>query len=411
MPGEGPFAPGDLNGGNWGWGYQLDRLQVVLREKRSQRTILSSMNPQDAYSTWAEVDSSAIEGNVRRIAERVGVRVMAVVKADGYGHGALPSARAAQRGGATWFGVARVEEALELREGGIATPILVLGWTPPARVRDLAAAGVSITLWEPAQIDAAAQAGGRGDPVRVHLKIDTGMSRLGAPPERAVDLARMIASRADLIFEGVFTHFARADEPSASTTEMQEKTFRELVEALQAAGLRPGLAHAANSAAALTRTRAGFDMVRTGIAIYGLHPSGECLLPSSFQAALKWKTTLAQVKTLPPDRGVSYGHTYVTKGTERIGTVPVGYADGFRRTDANVVLVEGRRAPVVGRVCMDQILVQLDDVPEAAEGAEVVLLGDQGEDRISAEEIAQRWGTINYEVVCAIGRRVPRVYA
>jgi alanine racemase len=235
------------------------------------------MKPQDDYSTWAEVDLSAIESNVRLLTKHTGVQLMAVVKADGYGHGALLSAAAALRGGATWFGVARVEEALELREGDISSPILVLGWTPPARVRDLAAARVSITVWDPAQIEV----GESGDPVRVHLKIDTGMSRLGAPPERAVELARMITSRPGLIFEGIFTHFARADEPAASTTEMQEKTFREVVDTLQASGLRPELAHAANSAGALTRPGAGFDMVRSGIAIYGLHPSGECLLPSS----------------------------------------------------------------------------------------------------------------------------------
>lgn len=368
------------------------------------------MRPQENYPTWAEVEPSAIESNVRLLTKHTGVQLMAVVKADGYGHGALPSARAALRGGATWLGVARVEEALELREGDIFAPILILGWIPPARMRELAAARVSITVWDPAQIQAAGEAGVSGEPARVHLKIDTGMSRLGAPPEQGVELARMIASDAGLIFEGIFTHFARADEPAASTTEMQERTFREVVGALQTAGIRPELAHAANSAAALTRPGAGFDMVRTGIAIYGLHPSGECLLPSSFQAALEWKTTLAQVKTLPPGRGVSYGHAYVTEGTERIGTIPVGYADGFRRTGGNVVLVEGRRVPVVGRVCMDQILAQLDEVPNAVEGAEVVLLGGQGEDRISAEEIAQRWGTINYEVVCGIGRRVPRIY-
>jgi alanine racemase len=368
------------------------------------------MNPHEAYSTWVEVDLSAIESNVRRLAELAGVRVMAVVKADGYGHGALPSARAALRGGAAWCGVARVEEALELRQGKIEAPILVLGWVPPDRLRELSAARISITVWDPAQIEAAADVGRLGDPVRLHLKIDTGMSRLGALPERAVELARRIADRPELVFEGVFTHFARADEPSASTTDAQERTFRDVVVSLEGSGLRPRLAHAANSAAAIARPGAAFDMVRAGIAIYGLHPSSECLLPPSFRPALSWKTTLVQVKTLPPGRGVSYGHAYVTKRRERIGTVPVGYADGFRRTGGNVVLVEGHRAPVVGRVCMDQILVQLDDVPEAVEGSEAVLLGRQGEEAIPAEDIAQRWSTINYEVVCGIGRRVPRTY-
>ncbi len=368
------------------------------------------MNPKESYSTWTEVDLSAIESNVRLLAQRTGVRVMAVVKADGYGHGALPVARAALRGGATWLGVARVEEALELRQGEDTAPILILGWVPPARIRELAAARISITVWDVSQIEAATDAGSSGDRVRLHLKLDTGMSRLGAPPKRAVELARLIANRPELEFEGVFTHFARADEPSAPTTDSQEKAFRAAVESLDAAALRPQLIHAANSAAAITRPGAAFDMVRTGIAIYGLHPSEACRLPPSFQPALEWKTTLSQVKTLPPGRGLSYGHTYVTRATEMIGTVPVGYADGFRRTDGNVVLVGGRRVPVVGRVCMDQILVQLDDVPDATEGSEVVLLGEQGGNRISAEEIARLWGTINYEVVCGIGKRVPRTY-
>jgi len=375
-----------------------------------ERTILSGMNPQDAYSTWAEVDLSAIEANVGLLVKHTGVRVMAVVKADGYGHGAVPVAKAAIRGGAAWCGVARVEEALELRQARIECPILLLGWVPPSRIREMAEAQVSLAVWDPEQIQAAASAGQAGGPVRLHLKIDTGMSRLGAPPEQAVELARLISARPKLVFEGVFTHFARADEPSQLTTDAQEKAFRQVVESMHSAGLRPELAHAANSAAALTRPEAAFDMVRTGIAIYGLHPSSACPLPSSFRSALTWKTQLAQVKTLPAGRGVSYGHAYVTRANERIGTIPVGYADGFRRMDGNIVLVKGRRAPIVGRVCMDQILVQLDGVPDAVEGSEVVLLGQQGNERISAEEIAQRWATINYEVVCGIGRRVPRVY-
>ena len=367
------------------------------------------MNPQHAYSSWAEVDLSAIEANVGLLVKHTGVRVMAVVKADGYGHGAVPVAKAAIRGGAAWCGVARVEEALELRQARIEGPILLLGWVPPSRIRAMAEAQVSIAVWDPDQIQAAAAAGQAGGPVRLHLKIDTGMSRLGAPPEQALELARLISARPEIVFEGIFTHFARADEPSQPTTVAQEKAFNAVLTTLRAAGLRPELAHAANSAAALTRPEAAFDMVRTGIAIYGLHPSNACPLPSSFRSALTWKTQLAQVKTLPAGRGVSYGHAYVTRAVERIGTVPVGYADGFRRVDGSIVLVDGRRAPIVGRVCMDQILVQLDGVPDAVEGSEVVILGQQGNERISAEEIAQRWATINYEVVCGIGRRVPRI--
>jgi alanine racemase len=226
----------------------------------------------------------------------------------------------------------------------------------------------------------------------------------------AVSLANKLAGVEGLEFEGIFTHFARADEPNCKLTEVQESLFKRLIEELDTAGIVPPIVHASNSAAGMTRPSAFFNLIRTGISIYGLHPSTEWLLPASFQPALSWKTVLSQVKILPPGRGVSYGHTYMTHQEERIGTLPIGYADGFRRWEGNQVLISGKRVPVVGRVCMDQAMVRLDEVPEARAGDEVVLVGKQGDERITVEEIAQRWGTINYEVVCGIGPRVPRVY-
>ncbi len=211
-------------------------------------------------------------------------------------------------------------------------------------------------------------------------------------------------------FEGVFTHFATADEANPTTSDAQEKRFRQAVEALDLNGLRPPIVHAANSAAGLTRPSAYFNLIRAGIAIYGLHPSSQCLLPTEFKPALQWKSVLSQVKTLPPGQGVSYGHIYTTRAIERIGTVPVGYADGFRRTSGNQVLVGGVKVPVVGRICMDQIMVQLDQVPHAAAGDEVVLIGSQGNERLSAEMLANTWDTINYEVTCGLAARVPRFY-
>jgi alanine racemase len=237
------------------------------------------------------------------------------------------------------------------------------------------------------------------------------MSRLGVSPEGVVDMARRMADTPGVIFEGMFTHFARADELEPGPTDEQEVVFQQVLEQLEDVGLRPPLVHAANSATTLTRPNDHFDMVRAGIAIYGLHPSHECSVPEEFQPALTWKTQLSQVKLLPPGRGLSYGHIYTTSRNELIGTLPVGYADGFRRTTGNQALVGGRRVPVVGRVCMDQCLVQLDAVPDARPGDEVVLIGSQGEESISAEEVADRWGTINYEVTCGIGARVPRLYS
>jgi alanine racemase len=362
------------------------------------------------YSTWVEVDLSAIENNIRRLSQLSGVQLMAVVKANAYGHGAVPVAQAALRAGAAWCGVARLEEALELRRAGLDCPILLLGYTPPDRLDEAVAQGVSLTLWSVEQAQAAAASGQRvGQPARVHIKVDSGMGRLGVQAEDVLALVRALPP-ADLQFEGVFTHFARADEADPGASAAQERRFDGALAALQASGRLPPVVHASNSAAGLTRPKERFKLVRAGIAMYGLHPSAECPLPDGFIPALTWKTILSQVKVLPAGRGVSYGHTYVTQGDERIGTAPVGYADGYRRTVGNVALVGGQRVPVVGRVCMDQIMLQLDGACLAQAGDEVVLIGQQDQACLRAEDLAKIWGTINYEVVCGIGARVPRLY-
>ncbi len=213
-----------------------------------------------------------------------------------------------------------------------------------------------------------------------------------------------------MLLEGVFTHFARADEADPETTQAQLESFQSVIASLEAHDLRPALVHSANSAAGLAFPDAWFDMLRVGIAMYGLHPSADRRLPAVFRPALSWKSSLAMVKRLPAGRGVSYGHVYQTDSEERIGTIPVGYADGYRRVEGNHVLVAGREVPVVGRVTMDQIMVQLDSVPEAEVGDEVALIGIQDGRAISAEDVAEAWGTINYEVTSGISKRVPRVY-
>ncbi len=336
---------------------------------------------------------------------------MAVVKANAYGHGLAPIAQESVRSGASWLGMARSDEALELRRSGLNGPILLLGHTPPGQYAEVIANRVSLTVWDFDQVQAASAAAVTiGEPARIHIKVDSGMSRLGIQVEDALELARAASATRGIILEGLFTHFAKADEADSAPTDIQERRFHGLLQALDAAGLRPPLVHAANSAAGLTRPSACFNLVRTGIAIYGMHPSAECLLPPEFRPALAWKATLSQVKSLPAGRGVSYGHVYTTQGNERIGTVPVGYADGYRRVPNNWVLVGGHRVPVIGRVSMDQIMVQLDAVPQARAGDEVVLIGAQGEERITTEEVAERWGTINYEVTCGIAARVYRLY-
>ena len=336
---------------------------------------------------------------------------MAVVKANAYGHGIIPVAKASLRGGAEWLGVARVEEALELRNAKITCPILVMGYTPEGSLRDTASADISIAIWNRDQLHSLSRlARELHVPAKVHLKIDTGMSRLGAPVQEALSLVEEIVDAEFIEFEGLFTHYARADETDQSSAKAQENAFLEVLEILTRAGFKPRYVHAANSAASLLRPDSRFSLIRPGISIYGLHPSHESRLPGDFRSALEWKAVLSQVKVLPPGRGVSYGHEYITLKSESIGTIPIGYADGFRRVGNNQVLVGGKKVPVIGRVCMDQVCVQLDEVPGAKEGDEVVMIGTQGDARITAEQVAERWGTINYEVVCGLAARIPRIY-
>lgn len=369
------------------------------------------MEANSHYSTWAEIDLGAIASNVSQIAASTQKTVMAVVKANAYGHGLTPAARAAIQGGAYWLGVARLEEALQLRQSGLDGPILILGHIPPARLEETIQQRISFSAWEPDHLEAvAAAAASAGSSARLHLKIDTGMSRLGVQVEQAALLAQQVRATPGLLLEGIFTHFARADEHEQSPTDKQERIFETLLSDLESQGIRAEWVHAYNSAASLWRSSERCNLLRSGIAIYGLHPSDECLLPDSFRPALSWKAVLSHVKTLPPGRGVSYGHEYTTRGYERIGTVPVGYADGFHRNKPNEVLIGGRRIPVVARVCMDQIHVQLDSLPGARAGDEVVLIGGQGSQHISAEEVGARWNTINYDVVCGISARVVRLY-
>ena len=364
-----------------------------------------------SHSTWITVDLDVIENNVSILRKRTGVPVMAVVKANAYGHGVIPVSGAALRGGAEWLGVARVEEALELRAAKFTCPILVMGYAPSNYFWEAVTNNISITIWSENQLKSLSDFASSQDlPANVHLKVDTGMSRLGTAVKDALSLAEQIDGTNNVIFEGIFTHYARADELDQSSAEGQERDFIQILDNLAAVDLKPAYIHAANSAASIFLPDSRFSLIRPGISIYGLHPSPERPLSGDFQAALEWKAVLSQVKTLPPGRGVSYGHEYVTQKEERIGTIPVGYADGFRRTGGNQVLVGGKQVLVIGRVCMDQVSVQLDEVPDAKAGDEVVIIGSQGDGRITAEQVADHWGTINYEVVCGLAARVPRIY-
>lgn len=368
--------------------------------------------------SWVEVNLNAIEHNTRRLTEIIGpsVELMAMVKANAYGHGAVEVSRAALRGGAKWLGVYSVGEGIELRRAEIDTPILVAAATPPRWARDAVAHNLSLTVFSMdgarAIADAARELSVRA---RVHVKVDTGMTRLGVTPDQASDFVRAVRDLPNLELEGVFTHFAMADDTSErgkEYTRMQLERFHHALDELERQSIHVHYRHAANSPAALNLDRARFNLVRSGILIYGLDPSPKVPHPRDFVPALSFKTEIASIKSVPAGTYVGYGATFRTPRTACIAVLMVGYADGFRRTPKNFgeVLVCGKRAPITGRVSMDQTMIDVTDIPDARVGAEVVLIGKQGAEEILAEEVAEKLGTNNYEVVSTISARVLRVY-
>jgi len=378
----------------------------------------------DAPHIWAEIDLRAIAHNVhelRRIT-RAPARMIAVVKADGYGHGAVEVARTVLRAGADMLAVARIAEGITLRKAGIGAPILVFGPTFPAAAEELLAYDLIQavgTLDAARQLAAVAQ--GRGKTIPIHLKFDSGMGRLGLLPDAlridtplsAVAEAAAISRLPGLRLEGVYTHFAAADEKDKTSAQRQFRIFEDFLQTLARAGIECGLRHAANSAALIDLPQTHLDAVRPGIALYGLYPSREVdHARVALQPALSLKSRLLQVKTVPAGTTVSYGMTWEAPQPTVIGTVAAGYADGIQRRLSNrgVMLVGGRRVPIVGRVCMDLIMLDLGPQAAAQAGDEVVIIGRQGEAEISADEVADLLGTINYEVVFTNPTRVPRIY-
>lgn len=364
----------------------------------------------NTYSTWLEVDLNAIKHNVAEVIKMTGREVMAVIKANGYGHGMRPIAQACVGGGATWCGVARIEEALALRRAGISSRILVLGFTPASKIPDAIEHNITVALFNSeltqTYLDYVRIHGGV---LRAHVKVETGMGRLGMPIDVVPPFLRALKN-SPILVEGIFTHFARADEPDSDSTPEQIRKFEALLAELTPQGLKPFYVHAANSAAVLNFPASYYDLTRPGDLLLGMNPMTDRELPPQFRPALTWKARLISVRTFPPGHGISYGSKYVTSKEERIGVIPIGYGDGFRRVDGQQVLVGGKRVNIVGRVCMDQCMLQLDDVPEAKVGDEIVLVGRQGQEFISIDEVAKRWGTINYEVVCGLAERLPRIY-
>ena len=364
-------------------------------------------------ATRVIIDLDALRGNLDAVRERSGTAVMAVIKADAYGHGAIPVAKLLQDKCA-FFGVSSILEALELRRAGLTLPILVLGHTPVSAYETAITEKIrpAIFHWEDAlALSEAAQCLNTTAPF--HFAIDTGMSRIGFQvSEESADLCTKIASLPGLYAEGLFSHFATADCADLSRTRAQAQQYRRFDEMLRARGVRIPLRHLDNSAGVMN-FGSHYEMVRSGIVTYGLYPSGEvdpALL--KLRPALSWHSLVTHVKTLPPGREISYGGTYVTTRDTVVATLPVGYADGYRRNLSGkfYVLIRGRKAPILGRICMDQMMVDVTGIPGVTPGDPVTLIGTDGTETITVEAIAAAADSFNYEFVCGISRRVPRIY-
>lgn len=373
----------------------------------------------DHQRIYAQIDLKAVESNLENI--RSGLqnetKIMAVVKTDGYGHGSVPIARRLQDKEFMYgFGVATIEEAMELKKQGIRLPILVLGYTFPDCFDLLAKEEIRPALFREDHLPLLSNAAGKcGKPIRVHIKVDTGMSRIGInPDEDGLRFVKKAAETKGLEIEGIFTHFARADETDKEPAYKQLRLFQDFVRRVEKElGVTVPIKHCANSAATLEMPEAQMDVVRPGIIIYGLHPSEEVDLSKvSLKPALSLYSRVVFIKELAAGREISYGGTFVAKETIRVATIPVGYGDGYPRSlsGRGYVLIRGKRAPILGKVCMDQFMVDVTQIPEAREDDIVTLVGCDGKERITAEMIGALSGRFNYEFVCDLGKRVPRVY-
>ncbi|HLC29804.1 MAG TPA: alanine racemase [Dehalococcoidia bacterium] len=360
---------------------------------------------------WAEVDLDAIAHNVRQVQRRIGPRsqVMGVVKANAYGHGAVAVARAALEAGATHLGVACVDEGAQLRKAGLKAPIVVLGYLPPWEATQAVQYSLTPTVTTQETALALARAAQEADThVPVHVKVDTGMARFGLPPQEVEGFVAFLQTLSGLSLEGLYTHFATADEADKTYTRQQYRAFLGVAERLPQALVR----HVANSATVADLSDMSLDMVRPGIALYGCYPSNQVTRSLDLRPALSLKSRVARLSTLSPGDTVSYGRTWTADRASRIALIPCGYADGLPRLLSNrgAVLIRGRRAPIAGRVCMDQFMVDVTHIPDVEQHDEAVLIGRQGELEISVEEVAEQAQTISYEILCALSARVPRYY-
>ena len=360
-----------------------------------------------------DIDLEALASNVRLIKAHVGAGtgIMAVVKANAYGHGAVTVARIALRNGATCLAVANLAEAVQLRRAGIAAPILVLSYVPSDSIPFAVEDDITVSLFDIGQMARFQNiARATGGILKTHIKVDSGMGRLGILPREVKEMMRTLRTCDAIQVEGIYTHFSVADEDPFYTAQ-QRAAFENVIKTMREAGCAFRYVHAANSAATVKPAAGGFNLVRPGLLLYGLQPCESATSLEGLQPVMSWKTVIAQVKTLPPGSPVGYGNSYRTRGEEKIAVLPVGYADGLRRSPRSwrEVLVHGKRAPLVGRVSMEKTTINVSHIPDVTAGDEVVLLGKQGDEEISADEVAAWIDSINYEALSTILPRVPRI--
>lgn len=364
----------------------------------------------------AEIDLDAIGNNIREIRKRIKAetKLMAVVKADAYGHGAEEVSKVCLYNGADQLAVATCDEGVQIRQWSIQVPVLILGNTVEGQLETVINYSLTqaVFRYETAKLmsDIAVKL---GKTALVHIKIDTGMSRIGfMPTDESIDEIEKIFRLPNLKVTGIFTHFATADEKDKTFTRVQYKKFRYVTDRLNEMGYSGFIRHCANSGAILDMPELQLDMVRAGIIIYGMYPSDQVTHPVNLKPAMSLKSQISYVKDLEKNVSVGYGRTYFTTHKTKVATIPIGYADGYSRAFSNRsrVIVNGEYAPVIGNVCMDQMMIDVSHIPDAEAGDSVIIMGSDGKNTVSAEELAGIAGTINYEIVCNVGKRVPRVY-
>lgn len=371
----------------------------------------------DYNRVWAEIDLDCILHNLENMYNNIDKKadILAVIKTDAYGHGAVPIARMLEKVPyVAGYACATVDEAMELRENGIMKPVLILGYVFPDEYPVMIRNDIRPTIFRYDMAKAFSDAAGSaGINAPVHIAIDTGMSRIGfQADEQSIDEIIKIKALPGIVLEGIFTHFARADEQDKTSARAQEDLFRDVIDKLNRRGVSFKYHHCANSAAILELPGTSMELVRAGITMYGLWPSNEVDHSFPLSSAMSLKSHIVHLKTLPAGRAISYGGTYVTDRYTTVATVPVGYGDGYARTLSNKssVIIRGKKAPVIGRICMDQMMVDVSDIPGVSTYDTVTLIGRDGDESITLEELGDLSGRFNYEFACCLGNRIPRIY-